>query len=335
MKRFIVLLFIHFSITLLFSQSGDKVYQFLELPTSSYVAALGGANISPANNDINFAFQNPATLSGRHHQQIGLNYSDYLADIGFGSVMYSHKASEKDFLAVGIQYVDYGNFVYTTEDNVTLGTFSAKDIALNLVYSRHLSENWQIGATLKPIASFMEEYQSYAIACDVGTSFYYPDIELSGGLVVKNIGTQIKGYYSENNSQHTENLPFSIQLGISKKLAHAPFRFSLTAHNLQKWDLSYASSNSTSVSFVDMLFRHTIIGVEFIPSNNFYIALGYNHRRAADLGLSQVKSLAGFSAGIGLKVYKFNVGFSITQYQIGILSSQFSITTALSSFNTK
>ncbi|MFN5885727.1 MAG: hypothetical protein ACK445_10335, partial [Bacteroidota bacterium] len=43
------------------------------------------------------------------------------------------------------------------------------------------------------------------------------------------LGTQIKTYRAGNN----ETLPFNLQVGVSKKFAHAPFRFSLVAHNLQ------------------------------------------------------------------------------------------------------
>ena len=81
-----------------------------------------------------------------------------------------------------------------------------------------------------------------------------------------------------------------------------------------------------------MVFRHAVFGVEFVPSNNFYLALGYNHRRHQEMVVSGFKSMAGFSFGGGVKLYKFHVGFGMTQYQVGNYAYQFSISTALDEF---
>ena len=45
------------------AQAGRGVYAFLDLPTSSRMAALGGSNVSVFDHDVNFVFQNPALLS--------------------------------------------------------------------------------------------------------------------------------------------------------------------------------------------------------------------------------------------------------------------------------
>ena len=81
-----------------------------------------------------------------------------------------------------------------------------------------------------------------------------------------------------------------------------------------------------------MAFRHAIFAAEFVPSKNFYLSVGYNHRRHQELSVSGVKSMAGFSFGGGIKLYKFHVGFGTTQFLAGNSSYQFSVTTALSEF---
>jgi len=40
--------------------------------------------------------------------------------------------------------------------------------------------------------------------------------------------------------------PSILNLALTKKLTHAPFRFSLTLHNLQQWNLDYLSLNQAS-----------------------------------------------------------------------------------------
>jgi hypothetical protein len=60
--------------------------------------------------------------------------------------------------------------------------------------------------------------------------------------------------------------------------------------------------------------------------------MGYNHRRHAEMTVSGFKSMAGFSFGGGIKIYKFHVGFGTTQFLAGNSSYQFSISTAINEF---
>ncbi len=81
-----------------------------------------------------------------------------------------------------------------------------------------------------------------------------------------------------------------------------------------------------------MAFRHSIIGVEFLPGKNFYIAAAYHHRRHQEFKMNGFKSLTGFSFGAGLKLSKFQLGFGMSQFQVGNYSYQFSISTSLNEF---
>ena len=328
------------------------MYQFLELPASSRIAALGSYNVSLRDNDINFGFENPSLLTSETNNSIGLNMSTYLADIKFGSAIFGKTLADKNYFALGIQYVDYGQFKYANETNDQVGDnyFTAKDMALHIMYARPINKMITVGATLKPIYSAYEVYTSFGIALDAGISYNDSAHNFSAGLVFKNMGTQLKGYYSDEGGQHIEPLPFNIQFGISKKLAYAPLRFSLTLQNLQNWNLTYQSTNqpiSTSIitkttmagtistrkiEFLDMAFRHVVLAAEFVPSKNFYFTVAYNDRREQELTMNGFKSAAGFSFGGGIKLYKFHVGFGTTQFQAGTASYQFSITTSLNEF---
>ncbi len=330
----------------LFSQAGYGVYKFLDLPVSSRLAAMGGTNVSLNDNDLNFAFQNPSLLTSEMSNVIGLNMANYLETIQFGSAMYSRSFGCNNNFAVGVQFVDYGLFKETTELNEIIGEFTSKEYALHLIYSRQINNKISVGGTLKPIYSVMERYTSFGMALDAGVNYVSESKLFSAGLVLRNMGTQFKGYYSDEYGQHFEPLPFDIQMGLSKKLAHAPLRLSVTLHNLQHWDLSYQSTNQPQtnlnlsneeetedkISFVDMAFRHAIFAAEFVPSKNFYLTASYNHRRHAEMVMSGFKTMSGFSFGGGIKLYKFHVGFGMSQFQVGNYSYQFSISTSLNEF---
>jgi len=333
-KKHILLILSIFSCAGLLAQAGTGVYQFLDLPVSSRLAALGGINVSLCDNDINFAFQNPALLTKETNNMIGLNMANYLADIKFGSAMYSHNIDNKNYLALGMEYVDYGKFRYADEintENDVITYFTAKDMVLNAIYARPITKNITVGGTLKAIYSAYERYSSFGMALDAGVSYNDPVLFFSAGLVLKNMGTQFKGYYSDDYGQHFEVLPFNIELGASKKLSHAPFRFSVNLHNLQHWDLSYITDDK-DVKFIDMAFRHTILGLEFLPGKNIYLAASYNHRRHQELKMDGFKSMAGFSFGGGIKLSKFQVGFGMSQFQVGNYAYLFSISTNLNKF---
>ena len=282
-KKYIFILILAFFSLFAHSQAGYGVYSFLDLPISSRLAALGGTNVSLRDNDINFSFQNPALLTSESHNMIGLNIANYLSDIQFGSAVYSRTFGCDNYFAIGMQYVDYGSFMGYNEINDSTQGFGAKDYALNLIYARPITEKFTVGVTLKPIYSAFESYTSFGLALDAGVNYNDSANLFSAGLVFKNVGKQLKGYYSDEDGQHLEPLPFNIQLGITKKFLHAPLRFSFTMHNLQQWDLSYRSTNqptetlgtnvsNTRISFIDMAFRHSIITMEFIPSKKFYLS---------------------------------------------------------------
>lgn len=324
----------------------------MSLPTSSRLNALGGSNVSVSDGDISMAMCNPALLHANSHMTLQLNYSYYLPGTMFGSALYGHNfgeakglrssgdgAPEKpNYFAVGIHYLDYGRMKYADENgNLSGGSFGARDILIDVMYARQLHPCWKIGVTLKPVYSIYESYNSFAIGADVGAHFQTRDSTFQMGLVLQNIGWQIKGFYSSEDGTGHEMLPLNLQLGLTYRVKHAPLRFHLQIHNMQTWHLNYEwtsldKSPTTGdiiphdVKWYDMMFRHTIWCIEVVPkSEKFYIALSYNHRRRAELQLTDQKSLAGFALGAGVKIKQARLGFAISQltksnfsYQVGL-----------------
>ena len=310
--------------------SGSSVFHFLSLPASSRLNALGGENVAIADDDISMAFINPALLTANTDKVLQLNYAYYLAGTMFGSAMYGHNYQD-NYFGAAIHYLDYGQMQYADEFGNLLGTtFTAKDICLNLMYARQLGPMFRVGATIKPIFSVYEAYTSFALGADVGGHFQTADSTFQMGLALRNIGWQLKSFYEDDFGQHTEMLPLNLELGLAYRLAHAPLRFSLTIHNLQRWDIAPASEN---VKWYDMLFRHTIWAVDILPkSEKFYLTLSYNHRRQAEMNITDIKSLAGFALGAGVKIYKFRLGFALSQYTKSNFTYQVSISTDINSF---
>jgi hypothetical protein len=310
--------------------AGSSVFHFMGLPVSSRLNALGGENVAISDGDISMAYVNPALLNAKTDKVLQLNYAYYLAGTMLGSVMYGHNYKDNYFSA-SIQYLDYGKMYHADEwGELTGTTFTAKDVCVHLTYARQLGPNFRVGMTLKPIFSVYDSYTSFALGADVGGHFQTKDASFQMGLALRNIGWQLKSFYEEDYGQHTEMLPLNLELGMAYRLPHAPLRFSLTVHNMQCWNIAPLGEE---VKWYDMLFRHTIWAIDIVPkSDKFYLTLAYNHRRQAEMTISDVRSLAGFSFGAGLNLYKFRLGFAMSQYTKSNFTYQVSLSTDINSF---
>ncbi|HKK67980.1 MAG TPA: type IX secretion system protein PorQ [Bacteroidales bacterium] len=349
-KRFLTFVLIITGLGSMAQVGGDATYTFLELPNSARVAALGGSNISLYDNDLNMVYYNPALLNEGMHNHLALNYSNYIADINYGYASYAYNLEGIGTLGAGIYYINYGEFIRADETGVINGNFYADEYSVNLYYSRHFLEDssLSVGGSLKTIYSALEQYTSVGLAVDAGVNYHKPGSDFSASLLVNNLGMQLSTYTQDNR----EPLPFDIQAGVSWKTKHAPFRVSLGLHQLTHWKMRYESPLITQqlelddtdeeISFSnrmgrigDELMRHIVLGVEITPSDNFFLAFGYNYQRRTELALSNRPGLIGFSAGAGIKISKFMLSYGMGRYHMAGTTHTISITTDLGEFITK
>jgi len=308
-----------------FSQTGgDNVYEFLNLTHSGLVSSLGGSNVSLRGNDLNMIYHNPAALNKNMDKSIALNYTNYFAGINYGMAMYSMSLSEPLNLAAGITYLNYGSFTGSDPSGNITGTFHAAEYAFTLSGSYLIDSLFAVGLNLKPVLSHLENYTSFGIAFDAGVSYHSADNLLTAGLVFRNAGYQITTYAGETR----ENLPFEIQAGISRRLSHAPFRFSLTYRHLEKFDLTYLyknTDNAGSTGFFENLMRHIVAGAELIPHRNFYLSAGYNYQRRRELQIESKVSTVGLSWGFGITTSNITIGFGRATYHLAGSSNHLSV----------
>jgi hypothetical protein len=315
MKNICYVLFLLLAAPVAMAQNGEEVFTFLRYPSSARVNALGGNTVSLIENDPALAFHNPALLGAEMDRMVNLNYMNFISDINLGNALFAKAAGEKGAWGVGADFISYGNFKQTTEENIVTGDFSVKDIGIHAFYSRNLSDRWRGGLSLKFVYASLESYTSLGLAVDAGLSYYNSEKELSFGIVLKNIGAQLKAY-----DEKRYKMPWDIQLGMSKKMAHAPFRFSLTAMYL------------TDFSFKTFA-KHWVLGLDYVPSDNFWIGIGFNPKTTMDMKLQGGGNiLSGFSAGAGISVKMFDVGVSVAKYHPSALSLMVSVSTTLSDF---
>jgi hypothetical protein len=196
--------------------------------------------------------------------------------------------------------------------------------------------------------SYLESYNSYGWISDWAAMYVDTSKRISFSLVLRNLGTQISTY---TNNKNFQPLPFDAQFGFSHRLKYLPLRFSIIAHHLHKWDMRYDdpeirednefsgsgvknNPNLTAGDVVDNIFRHLTFNFELLLGKKevFRIRLGYDRLRQGEMAISGLRSLAGFSAGFGVKIYKFNIDYGFSAQQLGGTMHHFGISTRINEF---
>ena len=319
-------------------RGGTSVFDLLNLPQSARIGALGGNQVGLYGHDLAMLINNPAMLDSALTKYVTVSYTPYIADIGFGYAAYSQTFDKIGNFALSFYHVGYGDFISADETGLILGTFTVNESVIHLVYSRKILPKIHVGASIKPVFSRIEIYNSWGLAFDAGL-FYSSESGLTtAGAVLRNVGRQMNPYHETIESTRPD-----FQIGFATKLAHAPFRFSVTMQDIFSGSLLYVvkdeninpyyiDENALKGNFGNDLMRRFTFGVEFVPTKNFYVAAGYNFRRRQEMKIEEKLSTVGFSWGFGVKVYKFNLSYGSARYHLAGTSNHFSISTCLSAF---
>lgn len=301
------------------AQGGESAFNFLRLPYSSRAAALGGSNISVVDDDLSLSMHNPALLINAADKTIDLSFMTYMSGSKVAGAAFNKTFGERSAGAVAARYVDYGKFDGYTQDNIFTGTFRAMDMELSVMYSYLFSERWSGGVAGKFIYSQYESLNSLAIGVDLGINYYDPENDFSASLAVKNLGGQVMTFEEEH-----EIMPIDIQLGITKRLAHAPILLSVTLTDLHRWrSTDFYNADGSKDNFGQLLMKHIVLGADILIGDNFYASIGYNYRMSKEL--STGRGLSGFSLGAGLHINRIKFGASFSQFHVSSSSLLFNI----------
>jgi hypothetical protein len=287
------------------AQESQEVFTFLRLPVSAHVAALGGDNVTIDDDDPTLIFHNPALICNTADKSINLNFMTYMEGAKTASASFIKAWGERATWGVSAQYMSYGSMKEMTPDNIELGDFSAKDIAVAGTFAYLLSNRWSGGVTLRFVSSSIAGYNSIGIASDLGLNYFDEERGWSISAVAKNLGGQVKAYQDEY-----EKIPLDLLIGVSKRLNAAPIRFSATFSRLNRWDTSFI--------------QHVALGVDVFIGESIYIAGGYNFRRRDEMKVSDGDGSsshgAGLSVGAGLSLKRFKLNVAYAKYHVSASS---------------
>ena len=305
MKKAIIVILTLIACQHIVAQESRSAYNFLRLPVSAHAAALGGDNITIIDDDQMLIFSNPALLASVSDKTISLSYMNYMAGTSMAGAAFNRVVKEKASWAASAQYIGYGTMKQTGTDGTQLGEFSAKDIVVAGYFSYMLSERIVGGITAKFVTSYIGNYSSIGMGVDLGLNYYDPEHDWSVSLVGKNLGGQLKAYDDEYDP-----MPIDIQLGVSKRFAHTPFRVSATLVDLNHWNYKFTN--------------HLVVGFDAALSESIWLGAGYNFRRANEMNIDDADGGgthgAGLSFGAGLNLQRFKLNIAYGKYHVSSTS---------------
>ena len=340
MKIKIILLVFSFPLGLLAQVGGINAFSFVDINLSPRIEAMGGSGIAIIDMDVSLGQTTPSLINDKMHNYLVFSFADYFSDINLIGFSYARKWKKFGVFSIGLKAINYGDFEYNDASGNHIGSFSAYDQVISFGLGKRLCEKFRLGVNLNMLNSQYETYHAFALSSNLSVTFFNSEKEFTSTLLLKNIGRQLILYVNT-----AESLPFDVQLGMSKKLKYLPFRYSLTFHHINQFDIKspYKLSSQTNIetgqleikeeNIAQTALRHLIIGGELNPfSKSLFIRGGFNFQRRFNMSLSSYPALVGFSWGIGFEVLKFRFDYSRAAYHLSGTPNNFSFATNLSTF---
>lgn len=313
MKKVVFAVLFTFFALLSEAQDSQTAFNFLRLPVSAHVAALGGDNISITDDDASIVFHNPSLINFVSDRTMNLNMMTYMQGSVTASASYLRAVGERGTWSAQARFMNYGEMKEMTYMGEQTGTFSARDIAVGGTFAYGLTEHLNGGITAKFVASYIGHYNSLAAAVDLGLNYYLPESQWSFSAVARNLGGQMTAYEDD-----FERMPLDLQVGVTKRLIGSPLRFSATLVRLNDWQYG--------------LGRHLVVGADLLLGQQFYVAAGYNALRATEMkiatgdGESSHGAALSFGAGMLLERMKLQVAYAKYHVSASSLLINFSYT---------
>lgn len=176
--------------------------------------------------DVNSQYWNPSKYAFMESSGgFVVNYTPWMKkivdDINLLYAAGYWKINDLQAVSAGLRFFSMGDITVTNEQGVAEGSTSPYELAVDLAYSRKLSERWSAAVALRYIRVDFGQVQGLepgnAFAADVSASYRMPlnlwgqTGGLSFGLNLSNIGTKIS--YDGGNTNYY--LPANFRLGAS------------------------------------------------------------------------------------------------------------------------
>ena len=201
---------------------------FLSITPDARAAGMGDVG-GATSADANSAFWNPGKLVFiKSDKGLALSYTPWLAKIINDMYLFHiggfYKLDREQTFGASLKYFDLGEVTFTTNNNTVIGEYNPREFALDVTYSRLLTENLSVGTSLRYIHSNLtgslitnnqESRPGKSVAADLGVYYTRPvpskNADLALAAVITNLGAKIS--YSDGTNK--DFLPTNLRLSSS------------------------------------------------------------------------------------------------------------------------
>ena len=267
------------------AEGGGAGASFLTLDAGADAIALGGA-VAARGGSVGTVFWNPGGLGWLRGTEVTVAHSEYVQSIRYENL---GAAFGTDRLALGVSV--RGLFIGGLEERTApseapLRQFGVTGLAPAITCARSFGRHYAVGTSFKLVYQKVGADRATSFANDIGVSVISGIEGLRAGAAITNWGSGVRF------TDQTYPLPARLRAGVSYSLPGRPL---LVAGDVVK-------------PFHQPLFA--CLGAEAVIRERISLRAGYKG------GLSDAGGLAGFSAGLGVKIRGFDVDYTFASQGI-------------------
>ena len=173
-------------------RAGISTLQFLKIGIGGRATAMGDAFIAVAD-DASALYWNPAGLVFANQNEVMFSHNSWVADISQEFIGAFYKFSASDVIGISLSSLHMENMEVTDEFNPS-GTgqfFAFGDIAFSVSYSRKMTEQFSVGASIRYVEETLDRLKMRGVLIDFGTLYWTGLGTTRFAVSITNFGNEI------------------------------------------------------------------------------------------------------------------------------------------------
>ena len=302
---------------------GTQAFTYLNQLNNGKNAGVGGRLYALQDQEVALSLDQPALTDPNSAQQFHTSVGILPSGVHYGTLVSAFQTKWGVF-APFLRYMNYGTFIETTPEGLQNGTFTALDYNVGTSYAYAPNPYFRIGGQIQLLGSHLERYSAFGLSTHFSALLVHPNNQFVAALGLRNAGYIFKDYSSSANS----SLPLDVYAALSYRLAHAPFRFHLVGHSLNRPNNIWLDPNAKETidpltgdtipiyipNIGERIANHLHFQLELVSKGAIQFRMGFDYNRRQQLQLNDFPGLAGFSFGTRLHVKRFDLDYAVQFY---------------------
>ncbi|MCF6268148.1 MAG: PorV/PorQ family protein [Melioribacteraceae bacterium] len=173
-------------------RAGISTLQFLKIGIGGRATAMGDAFIAVAD-DASALYWNPAGLAFAKQNEVMFSHNSWFAGISQEFVGGFYKLTQNDVVGISLTSLYMDDMKVTDEFN-PFGTgqyFSYGDVAVTLSYSRKMTEQFSVGASIRYVEETLDRLKMRGVLIDIGTMYWTGLGSTRFAVAITNFGNEL------------------------------------------------------------------------------------------------------------------------------------------------